>query len=167
MKQIYFICGNVAAGKSTLISRVKAEYPTVFDFFSIDDFRIEYSNGSLRGENNAWGMLYEKIKRSTAQKIIVESSGTSKHISEIHEKLLYLGYPFVTILLECEIEECLQRLSLRTKPEIPFPYKYTLAQSAEWMSQEIKKITFDATIKSMQPDKTFRIFCRMLRIPIG
>jgi hypothetical protein len=164
MKQVYFICGNIAAGKTTLLENVHTNYPEMFEILQIDFFRNQYSNGTFKGENHAWRMLYEKIVLSTKGKVIVESSGTSKNIEEIQTLLLAKRYPFVTILIDCEPAECLLRLNQRGLNAVPMPYKYTTAESVEWIGNEIHKISFDAKIKQNTVIGTFSTFCRMLKI---
>ena len=68
------ILGNIASGKSTITQKLK---PILQDFevIAIDDFRIQYGDGSMEAEENSKQIFFDAIVEYKNQ--IIEIMGTS------------------------------------------------------------------------------------------
>jgi nicotinamide riboside kinase len=101
------IIGNICSGKSTLIEKVKAQTNDV-SFFSIDEYRKRYSDGSAHYDALCWERMIENVAKSEIA--IVESSGVSKYFNNL---CTIPDRNVITILLEIDTYSSLMRYKSR------------------------------------------------------
>jgi hypothetical protein len=141
-KMNYLIIGNIASGKTSLAEAIAAKKHA--EFFSIDDMRSEYSDGTFAGEFKAWHKMLEAIQHPSPNGDgIYEFSGTGKNAwfvreaikhSQIHHEAKWLA-----IYCLCDKEELKNRCKNK-KYSAPIPYKFdNPAASISYMSEELQK----------------------------
>jgi len=123
------IIGNIGSGKTTLsrsLCITNPEYRSD-NYHSIDDLRIEFSDGTYAGEFYAWSKMLEYLQGSIDENEIFEFSGTGKNtwfvrelIKESSEKF---GKEWLIVYCNASREVLYERVKNR-KYNIPMPYNF-------------------------------------------
>lgn len=114
MKLLIF--GNIASGKSMLVSKVNNILK--WKVVAIDDFRREYGDGSKESELLARRKFFDTIYTKVNQ--IIECTGVGKVGEELFFKLRNSNEKIVLVLLKVSQDISKKRLIHRTW-DIPFP----------------------------------------------
>lgn len=80
------VIGNTNSGKSTFIKRIKKR--SNLKIFSVDDYRLKFSDGSIKGEIDSLNTFLSDlvISLNMNERVIVEIGG----IGPLADKLLYI-----------------------------------------------------------------------------
>jgi len=140
-RNIIFIVGNLASGKSTAVKLLAKQYK--YNVYAIDDYRIKYNQGNtLAGEEHAKLKFQEDIFEG--RDMIVEMSGASNLFSYIYNSFDRLFYTNKTlILIYCDEHECIRRHKERNN-NVPFPYNISVENTVRHQAKKLRRL---------QPDK--------------
>jgi adenylate kinase family enzyme len=116
---IIFIFGNIGSGKSTIAKRLLLKLR--YSYYSIDDFRKDFSDGSVDGENLAKKEFLKAISKK--EFVIIESLGVGNLNHRLYEIYKNNLSKKIVVLLDVPKEICFERLRLRNW-DIPFPKSY-------------------------------------------
>lgn len=121
MRHIINLIGPTAVGKSTVIQALNEHLPH-YEVLAIDDFRHRIGAATPEGEAQAWREVW--IAALKADCSIIESDGTSPHLSMILERLWRApGTNILTIALEAPTKVCLKRAQQRSEAgHQPLPF---------------------------------------------
>ena len=141
----YLVIGNISAGKTSL-SKALMKEGNIKDYFAIDDFRKEFSNGEYSGEFLAWSMMLKRIEEAEGPAIF-EFSGTGKNkwfVREIIKKHMEEGTrDWRVVFCSCDKQELLNRAEER-EYDIPIPYKFGPPRnSIKFMGEELSAVHGD------------------------
>lgn len=115
MRHIINLIGPTAVGKSTVIQALNEHLPH-YEVLAIDDFRRRIGAATLEGEAQAWREVW--IAALKADCSIIESDGTSPHLSMILERLWRApGTNILTIALEAPAKVRLKRAQQRSEAD--------------------------------------------------
>lgn len=117
MKILLF--GSIAAGKTTIANKILKKY-SEFELLGIDNFRKEFGDFTMQGEDRAKNEFLKAIKKVKNQ--IIEASGLGKLGYDIYDKLTEYNEPILIIVLHISENEIYKRIQNRTW-DIPFPGK--------------------------------------------
>jgi adenylate kinase family enzyme len=118
MKILVF--GNLASGKSSLSNRLNARFP-IFERVCIDNFRLQYGDGTLEKEKLAKRLFLSAIRPQKPQ--IIEATGVGETGEALRAKLATLTRETkIVILLQTPLTVCLERLKLRIAQGAVVPY---------------------------------------------
>ena len=117
MKILLF--GDIAAGKTTISNILKQQYSD-FEIVTVDDFRRELGDNTMKGEMNALKKFITHIKKDKNQ--IVEASGLGKLGIDIFKKISKFNDVVLLIILHIPKNEINKRIENRIW-NIPFPGK--------------------------------------------
>lgn len=117
-----FLTGPRGVGKSTLslemLNILNFRNRDIYKYFSIDEYRIKYSDGSLEGEKLAYMRFIGDCGIHDEQNCIIECTGRSIYFPELMQQIdLSLSF-----FLFCDFEERQKRIQERSKAPVPFPY---------------------------------------------
>lgn len=121
MRHIINLIGPAAVGKSTVIQALNEQLPH-YEVLAIDDFRHRVGASTPAGESQAWREVW--IAALKADCSIIESDGTSQHLSMILDRLWRApGTNILTIVLEAPPKVCLKRAQQRSEVVVLSPNK--------------------------------------------
>ena len=137
----YLVIGNIASGKTSLAQELVKK--TGADFYSIDGFRKEFSDGTYAGEFHAWYKMLEAIQHPSPNGGVYEFSGTGKNAWFARSAIQYSkekhNAEWLTVYCLCDRNELFKRCEGR-KYDIPIPYKFdNPSSSIQYMSDELQK----------------------------
>ena len=139
------IIGNIASGKTELAKTLVAKgFTTEKNIFSIDDFRMQYSDGTYSGEFFAWAKMLQVIQFPPPNANgIYEFSGTGKNAWFVREAIRLSKETakanWRIIYCSCDSSVLKQRCATRTY-QVPLPYKFgDLSESINFIGTEIGK----------------------------
>jgi predicted kinase len=113
MRHIINLIGPTAVGKSTVIQALNELLPH-YEVLAIDEFRRRIGTLTSESESQAWREVW--IAALKADCCIIESDGTSPHLSMILERLWRApGTNILTIALEAPPKVCLKRAQKRSE----------------------------------------------------
>lgn len=113
------LIGTLGSGKTTLAELLVRD--TGFPYDSIDECRIRYGDGTISGEDRAWGHFLEICSSSTPG--ILEFSGGGPHVEEVRENLLCSTIAVSIIWLVLPTDICITR-ALQRQKNIPAPFPW-------------------------------------------
>lgn len=119
-KMKILIIGTLGAGKTTLARALSHEIG--HPYTSIDDCRIGYSDGTIDGEETAWGYFLKAC--SDPSPAILEFSGMGPYASLVRDALLSSKSSVAIIWIGFPHDLCIERA---TKQEIIIPAPYVWA----------------------------------------
>jgi hypothetical protein len=117
--QKILLIGTLGSGKTTIAQQLSRD--TGLSYESIDDCRIRYGNGTIKGEDCAWENFLAACREPAPG--ILEFSGMGPHAEAVRENLLGSGIPVSVIWLVLPLEICRDRAMQRPK-KIPFPFPW-------------------------------------------
>jgi len=132
------IIGNIASGKSTLITSLRVKFPN-WGVAAIDDFRVEYSDGTITGECLARSYFYKAINNTDSQ--FIECVGIGEVFREVHRYLGQCNAPILVVVVKCKLKICVERLQQR-KSNIPFPHDFKRAFDMQLRASEALTISY-------------------------
>ena len=145
-----FIIGAKCTGKTTIAKLLVDLFE--FNFISIDEYRIKFSDGTIAGENLAYQRFISDANNYANEKpCIIECTGLSYHFEELETKSCFVIY------LECSAISAKFREIERseTYQAIPFPYNFNqLSNSLNFLDKF--QISFD-TFTHFNTDETSEI----------
>lgn len=136
------IIGNMASGKTSLAEKLALKHS--YEFFSIDEIRKTFSDGTFAGEFLAWHKMLEAIQHPQPDgKGIYEFSGTGKNAWWVAEAINYSRIhhraTWIIVYCLCEKEELLKRLKDKVY-DAPLPFKFGTPESQiDFMSKDLSK----------------------------
>lgn len=115
-KMRYIVIGNINSGKSTFSKHLKEFFPN-HRFIAIDDYRKQFGDGTIAGEEHAKNRFALDVRDNT--NAIVECSGggpvAEALINHLHKNSV------VIIHIDTLLEECIKRLKEKDFTKIPYP----------------------------------------------
>ena len=122
-----FIIGGVCSGKTTICNILKNSFG--FVYLAIDDYRLNFSDGSLQGEKLAYQKFIKDVNSIESEKpIVIESSGLSQYFDELETVRRFIFHLEVSEL-EAKFRQVERELSGYKK--VPFPYIFNEITSFE------------------------------------
>lgn len=136
------ILGNIASGKSTITQKLK---PILQDFevIAIDDFRIQYGDGSMEAEENSKQIFFDAIVEHKNQ--IIEIMGTGDTGMQVFDKLSMFKERSVAIILQTPLEVCMERLKNR-EWKVPYPAPH---EKAFALAEKTDKLITSGTLSAL------------------
>ncbi len=148
MRHIINLIGPTAVGKSTVIQALN-EHLLHYEVLAIDDFRRRIGAFTPEGESQAWREVW--IAALKADCSIIESNGTSPHLSMILERLWRApGTNILTIVLEAPAKVCRQRAQHRSQAGYQPPPLSFAPNTKKWipLSELAIGLRFTTTVLS-------------------
>jgi predicted kinase len=144
MRHIINLIGPTAVGKSTVIQALNEQLPH-YEVLAIDDFRRRIGTFTPEGESQAWREVW--IAALKADCSIIESSGTSPHLSMLLDRLWRApGTNILTIALEAPPKVCLKRAQQRIEAGyVPPPLSFVPEKKWIPLSEVSNGLRFTAT----------------------
>ncbi len=140
------IIGNISTGKTRIAEALISKgFALKSNYHSIDNMRIEYSDGTMAGEFYAWANMLEVIQHpADGANNLYEFSGTGKNAWFVNECMEYAQIEhkanWLVLYCLCEKQELLNRIKDRVYT-VPIPYKgLTPQKTLGYMSSELQKI---------------------------
>ena len=138
-----FVVGNINAGKSYVASKLKKKYPS-YKFLSIDEFRINYSDGSIDKEMHTRAIFAAEILKN--KDAIIEFSGgetiTTLFVDELRINSI------VIIEVQEELDVCIERIKNKNFSIIPYPvYSEKLEETIKRLDNEFKNEIIKSNFK--------------------
>ena len=129
-----FVVGNINSGKSYIVSKLKKKYSS-YKVLSIDEFRKNYSDGSIDKEICTRNLFSEEILKSNDA--IIEFSGgntiTSLFINELRLNSI------IIIEVQEKLDICIDRIKNKDFSKIPYPvYSEKLEETIKRLDNEFK-----------------------------
>ena len=120
-----FVLGNINAGKSYAIERLRRLLPD-YSVLQVDEYRKQYCDGSIEKEEWLWSYFANEVLAQ--EKAIVEFSGGGK----IAENIIAGLIPKTCIILKIveDVAVCLNRIKTKDFSNTPYP-KYPGTESLE------------------------------------
>lgn len=145
-----YIFGNLNSGKTTLSQKISQSLPS-YSYLSLDEFRILYSDGSDKGEQQACERFVATVSQTTDA--IIEFSGYG-HVAESVKLQLKTKRG---ILIHCfqDIEKSISAINADKYTKIPYPESCKKAQSIE---ETIRFLADKVTLKMLESDWQYQIW---------
>ena len=139
-----YLFGNLNSGKSTLSKKVSQSLPS-YSYLSLDEFRILYSDGSDKGEQQACERFVAAVSQTSDA--IIEFSGYGR-VAELLKLQLKTKRG---ILIHCfrDIEKSISAINTDKYAKIPYPESYKKEQSIE---ETIRFLADKVTLKTLEYD---------------
>jgi len=115
MKVLVF--GNLGAGKTTFALALKNQHID-FEYLAIDEFRQNFSDGTMLGEGMAKNNFIDSIDEHSNQ--IIEATGLGETAQLLFSKINGIECKVLVVILLTPLDICLKRLNER-KWKTPFP----------------------------------------------
>ncbi|ENP0873853.1 hypothetical protein ACCI29_004350 [Vibrio parahaemolyticus] len=131
-----FIFGNLNVGKSTFCRKLHKKLPE-YDYLSLDRYRQQYSDGSLKGEQLASLEFVADVKNTPHA--IVEFTGVGP-VSELLKETLNTKCGVLIVVQRC-ISENVATIDEARFSNIPYPAEYKNCQTIEEVIQQLDKST--------------------------
>ena len=118
-EKVFFI-GAVCSGKTTVAKILKDVFG--FVYLAIDDYRVKYSDGSLKGEKLAYQKFIQDVNSIESESpIVIECTGLSQYFEELNTKGCFI-FHFEVSELEAKFRSVERDLSGYTHPPFPFVF---------------------------------------------
>lgn len=133
-----FVIGNISAGKSYIIEKIKHILPD-YKILRIDDYRIEHCDGTLGKEIQMWNDFPKEVFKY--DDVIVELSGGGRVAENVVRELQ--DNSFVVLYVNANVETCIERSKTKDFKKTPYPKEFK-----EPIEETIKRLgkLFDNTI---------------------
>ena len=130
------VIGNICAGKTTLA--LDLHHHLGFPLAILDDFRKQYSDGTIAGDYFACAYLLRAC--SGPGPAILEFSGAGPHAWAVRMALGESDLPCIVILVDTPIDTCIARATIKVF-DVPFPDEWSVPveqtiQSLSWQLAE-------------------------------
>ena len=147
-----FVLGNINAGKSYAIERLRRLLPN-YSVLQIDEYRKKYCDGSIEKEELLWSSFAKDVLNH--ENAIVEFSGGGK----IAENIISGLTPKTCIVLKIleDVAICLDRIKTKDFSATPYP-KYPGAESLEETIIRIDRNMQDGIIEHTWSESAIKIF---------
>ncbi len=114
-----FVVGNISAGKSYFIEKIKPILPNYY-ILKIDEYRKQHCDGSLEKEMLMWTEFPKEIMKH--QDAIVELSGGGKVADNIIN--LLEDNSFLVVYIDADVNTCIERSKTKNFSETPYPKEF-------------------------------------------
>ena len=114
-----FVVGNISAGKSYLIDKIKPILPN-YKVLKIDDYRISHCDGSLEKELQMWKDFPNEIMKY--DDVIVELSGGGKVADNTIKQLE--ANSFLVLFVDTNPTICIERSKNKDFQKTPYPEEF-------------------------------------------
>lgn len=114
-----FVVGNISAGKSYFIEKLKPLLPN-YHILKIDEYRKQFCDGSLEKELQMWNEFPKEIMKH--KDVIVELSGGGK-VADNAISLLE-DNSFIVIYIDTDSNTCIDRSKNKNFNETPYPREF-------------------------------------------
>ena len=152
------IIGNICSGKTTLIEKLKSEISNA-SFFSIDEYRKRFSDGSASADSNCWERMIADVAR--ADIAIVESTGVSQHYYRLRN---IPDRNTITVLIDCDADTCLRRYEARPKNGLGIGLHFTIRESLSYIERRLQVVNSHIDIDGLNDEMTvFRHFMDFIK----
>ena len=131
-----FVFGNLNVGKSTFCRKLNKKLPE-YDYLSLDQYRQQYSNGSLTGEQLASREFVSDVKNTP--NAIIEFTGFGT-VSESLKEILNTKCGVLIVVQRC-LSENVSTIDKARFSNIPYPEEYKNCQTIEEVIQQLHKST--------------------------
>lgn len=140
------IVGNISTGKTSIKNALQAKGFISSDdqYHSIDNLRLDCSDGTMAGEFYAWANMLEAVQHPhPSGNSVYEFSGTGKNAWFFRECMKYSqehhNAKWLVVYCLCDRNEIVRRVGQRDKM-IPIPYKgLTPMKSLDFIGDDLKK----------------------------
>lgn len=139
-----YLFGNLNSGKSTLSQKISQSLPS-YSYLSLDEFRILYSDGSDKGEQQASERFVAAVSQTSD--VIIEFSGYGR-VADLLKLQLKTKRG---ILIHCfrDIEKSISAINSDKYTKIPYPESYKKSQSIE---ETIRFLADKVMLKTLEND---------------
>ncbi|NOH97228.1 hypothetical protein [Vibrio sp. 99-70-13A1] len=137
-----YIFGNLNVGKSALCRELHKKLPD-YDYLSLDHYRQQYSDGSLKGEQRASCKFVADVKNTSHA--IVEFTGCGS-IAERLKATLNIKCGVLIVVNRC-MDENLAAIDEDKFSRIPYPAEYKKCQS---IVDTIQRLEESTTLSSLE-----------------
>lgn len=128
-----FVVGNISAGKSYSIEKIKPLLPN-YEILKIDEYRKKYCDGTLEKELQMWNDFPQEIIKH--KDVIVELSGGGKVADNIIN--LLEENSFIVIYIDTDSNTCIERSKNKNFKGTPYPNEFK-----EPIEETINRLGFD------------------------
>ena len=128
-----FVVGNISAGKSYFIEKIKLLLPN-YEILKIDEYRKKYCDGTLEKELQMWNDFPQEIIKH--KDVIVELSGGGKVADNIIN--LLEENSFIVIYIDTDSNTCIERSKNKNFKCTPYPNEFK-----EPIEETINRLGFD------------------------
>ena len=138
-----FVVGNINAGKSFLVKHLRCIFP-MYKTISIDDYRVEYGDGTLEKELKIREIFAEDIINN--KDAIIEFSGGDTITSLFMSRLR--NNSALVIEVQEEINTCIERIRQKDFSKIPYPkFNEEIADTIKRLNHDYENNIIDLNFK--------------------
>ncbi len=113
------VLGNIGSGKTTICQNILTQ-DRRWQLVSIDEFRRQYGDGSLKGEYLARKHFLDEVNQKNSWQLI-ECTGLGELGAALYKQLKNSPMKVSVMIVQCDPEICLQRIQNRDWSQIPYP----------------------------------------------
>lgn len=146
-----FVFGNINAGKTHIVLKLKDSIWKSYPLFSIDLHRMQYGDGTIQGELHAQEHFVEDVYN--CKDCIVECTGLGPLGHKLHDKLDIKND--IVIYVNTIKEVCIHRLRYKDLSAVPYPpVDEDITDTIIRCAQEFE----DGLLHELWKDKIIQIF---------